>query len=79
MNNLLNIRATIYDFFVVVSLLVQSKASGCADVACSWHKCSQGKSKLTQSDALTAKVMTIAAASSVMSRLYDITSLVSHM
>ena len=42
-NNLLNIRTTIYDFFVAVYLFVRPKVSGCMDVAWFWHKRSQGK------------------------------------
>ena len=54
---LLNIRATTSDFLVIVSIFVRQRVSYCACVAWSWHKLSQGKSKLTQSKALTVKLL----------------------
>ena len=54
---LLNVGTTLHNIFIVLCLIVQSKVSGCWYVVRYWHKRSHGKSKLTQSDALTVKLL----------------------
>ena len=53
--NQINIGSTAHDFFVIVHLFEQSKASGCAPIAWCWHKRTQEKSKFTLSNALSVR------------------------
>ena len=46
-----------YCFFVVVCPFVQTKVSGWEDVTWYWHKRSQGKSKLIQTNAFTVAAL----------------------
>ena len=54
---LLNIRTTIYDFFVVAYLFVRPKASDWAHVAWSLYKRNYAKCKLTRNGALAVELL----------------------
>ena len=46
MNKLFYVKTATYHFFIIVCLFLQSKTSGCEDVAWPWHKRSEGKNKI---------------------------------
>ena len=59
-SELLDIELMALRLFGIVGLFVCPEVSGCAYIACSSQKCSQGKSKLTQSKSTFGKDITIA-------------------
>ena len=54
---LLIYRPTTYDLFVIICPFERPEASGCANVALSWHKSRLGKRKLSRSQAPTVQFL----------------------